>query len=178
MLNVFAAEPQKRCEALHYKSFWQNHPMPNGRNTLIAVFLELLVAILLTRRGRVFVSIASVCSNMLRCNMNASLSLQLGLDDLLADLQYARRHDELGRLALIAYCDVRSWARQAGEFGVADHSSAIFTDQPHACKEAFLEQVDRLIDELEQMRSRFFLPAPNMMALRANHVSGQRAQHH
>jgi hypothetical protein len=91
---------------------------------------------------------------MLRCNMTASLSLQLGLDDLLADLQHARRCDELGRLALLAYCDVRGWARQAGEMGVAEHSTAIFTEHPHASKADFLEQVDHLIAELQRVRPR------------------------
>jgi len=91
---------------------------------------------------------------MLRCNMTASLSLQLGLDDLLADLQHARRCNELGRLALLAYCDVRCWARQAGEKDVADHSTAIFTEHPHASREDFLEQVDHLISELQRARPR------------------------
>ena len=81
-------------------------------------------------------------------------SLQLGLEDLLSELQEARSHDALGRLALLAYCDVRSWARQAGEIGVAHQSSAIFTNHPHASKEAFLEQVDNLIAELQQARPR------------------------
>lgn len=81
-------------------------------------------------------------------------SLQIGLDDLLSELQHARRYDELGRLALLAYCDVRRWARQAGETGVAHQSTAIFTNQPHASKEAFLEQVDELIAELQQARPR------------------------
>ncbi len=91
---------------------------------------------------------------MLQCNMTTSTSLQLGLDDLLADLQYARKHGELGRLALLAYCEVRCWARQAGESDVAEHSTAMFTALPHASKEAFLEQVDQLIAELERARPR------------------------
>ena len=91
---------------------------------------------------------------MLRRNMTASLSLQLGLDDLLADLQHARRCGELGRLALLAYCEVRCWARQAGELDVAEHSTAIFTKHPHASKADFLEQVDHLISELQQARPR------------------------
>lgn len=90
--------------------------------------------------------------------MNASptlqRSLQLGLEDLLLELQEARRRDELGRLALLAYCDVRSWARQAGEIGVAHQSSAIFTNHPHTSKEAFLEQVDDLIAQLQQAQPR------------------------
>lgn len=85
-------------------------------------------------------------------------SLQRGLDDLLAELQDARRYDELGRLALLAYCDVRSWARQAGEMGVAHQSTAIFTNHPHASKQAFLEQVDGLIAELQQVRPRLTPP--------------------
>jgi hypothetical protein len=76
------------------------------------------------------------------------------LDDLLSELRNARRHDKLGRLALLAYCDVRSWARQAGEIGVANQSMAIFTNHPHAKKEAFLEQVDALIAELQHARPR------------------------
>lgn len=95
---------------------------------------------------------------MLRRNMSHSTSLSLGLDDLLADLQHARRWGELGRLSLIAYCDVRSWARQAGEFGLAERSSAMFTQQPHTGREGFLEQVDQLIGELQQTRSRFSEP--------------------
>ena len=86
--------------------------------------------------------------------MTAFLSRQLGLDDLLADLQHARRCDELGRLALLAYCDVRCWARQAGELDVAEHSTAIFTEHPHASKADFLERVDHLISELQQARPR------------------------
>jgi GMP synthase-like glutamine amidotransferase len=85
---------------------------------------------------------------------NLQRSLELGLDDLLAELQDARRYDELGRLALLAYCDVRSWARQAGETDVAHHSTAIFTEQPHSSKEAFLRKVDDLIEQLQQARPR------------------------
>ena len=92
---------------------------------------------------------------MLHCNMSTpTLPLQLGLDDLLGDLQHARRRGDLGRLALLAYCEVRRWARQAGEQGLAAHSSALITHSPHVSREAFMAQVDELIDELEQVRSR------------------------
>jgi hypothetical protein len=37
---------------------------------------------------------------------------------------------------------------------VAEHSTAIFTQHPHASKEDFLERVDHLISELEQARPR------------------------
>jgi hypothetical protein len=86
--------------------------------------------------------------------MNTIDSLLLGLDDLLADLQHARRSGELGRLALLSYCEVRTWARQAGEDRVANHSRNMFTEQPHISREAFLSEVDSLIMELEEARPR------------------------
>lgn len=101
---------------------------------------------------------------MLHCNMNASLSLRLGLDDLLADLQHARRRGDLGRLAFVAYCDVRRWARQAGEIGIAARSAAIFTHEPHASRDVFLEQVDRLVHDLEQVQARLPPLPPSGMA--------------
>ena len=90
---------------------------------------------------------------MLQCNMTTSLSIQLGLMDLLADLHHARRHEELGRLALLCYCEVRSWARQAGEPGIADHSTQIFTQDPCVSKQAFLTKVDLLIAALRQLQA-------------------------
>jgi hypothetical protein len=83
-----------------------------------------------------------------------SLDMQVGLDDLLGDLWYARRRGDLGRLALLSYCEVRRWARQAGEPRVAAHSSELITHGPHASRDAFLAQVDDLIGELEEVRSR------------------------
>jgi hypothetical protein len=98
---------------------------------------------------------------MLHCNMNAStVRLQLGLEDLLGDLQCARRGADLGRLALLAYCEVRRWARLAGEHELAEHSSELITHSPHASREQFLAEVDELIVELEQARSRVSDPAP------------------
>lgn len=92
---------------------------------------------------------------MLRCNMSASsVPLQLGLEDLLGDLRHARRSGDLGRLALLAYCEVRRWARLAGEKALAAHSSELITHTPHASREEFMAQVDELIVELEQARSR------------------------
>ena len=98
---------------------------------------------------------------MLRCNMNAStVRLQFGLEDLLGDIQSARRTADLGRLAFLAYCEVRRWARMAGEHGLAKHSSELITRSPHASREQFLAEVDELIVELEQVRSRVSGPTP------------------
>lgn len=112
---------------------------------------------------------------MLHCNMNLQMSLQLSLDDLLAELRHARRRGDLGRLALIAYCDVRRWARRAGERSLADHSAAMFTEQPHASREAFLEHVDGLVFELEQARSRLFATVQDAGAARDDAIVGQVA---
>ena len=92
---------------------------------------------------------------MLHCNMTASSLLQLSLDDLLADLRHAKRQGDLSRLALLAYCEVRRWARQAGEADIAEHAAAMITETPHASRQAFLEQVDGLIAELDDVRLRF-----------------------
>lgn len=91
--------------------------------------------------------------------MIISTSLQLGLDDLLADLVYARRHGELGRLALLAYCEVRCWARQAGEPAIAERSTLMFTEHPCTSREAFLSEMDSLIADLELLRTRYFSQA-------------------
>ncbi|MEO8120115.1 MAG: hypothetical protein ABI606_12450 [Rhodoferax sp.] len=87
--------------------------------------------------------------------MNApDVSLQLGLEDLLGDLQFARRNGDLGRLALLAYCEVRRWARMAGEQELAKHSLEIVNSIPHASREQFMAQVDELIVDLEQAHVR------------------------
>jgi hypothetical protein len=115
---------------------------------------------------------------MLQCTMSLPLTLRLGLDDLLADLRHARRGGNLGRLALIAYCDVRRWARQAGEVGIAKNSAAMFTDVPHANREVFLQQVDSLMLELEQAQSRLQEPAPSEEGRLAEPVDGLHASQH
>ncbi|NVO06507.1 MAG: hypothetical protein HXX19_11515 [Rhodoferax sp.] len=81
--------------------------------------------------------------------MTYSIDIQLGLEDLLADLHFARKHDELGRLALLAYCDVKGWARRAGKSDVADTALRMFSENPCLSKEAFLAGIDSLIATLE-----------------------------
>jgi hypothetical protein len=88
-------------------------------------------------------------SFMLHCNMTNSNNIQLGLEDLLADLHFARKHDELGRLALLAYCEVKGWARRAGKSDVADTALRMFSDNPCQSKNAFLAGIDNLIATLE-----------------------------
>jgi hypothetical protein len=94
---------------------------------------------------------------MLRRTMHAAslpLQLQLGLEDLLGSLRHARRSGDLGRIALLTYCEVRRWARMAGEQGLAEHASELITQGPPASRAEFLAQADTLIDELEQTHSR------------------------
>jgi hypothetical protein len=86
---------------------------------------------------------------MLHCTMNTSPALQFGLEDLLADLHHARRNNDLGRLALLAYCEVRGWARQAGKLDIAESAMTMFTENPCVSKAEFLAKIDRLIATLE-----------------------------
>ena len=85
---------------------------------------------------------------MLHCNIKNSETLQLALDDLIADLRHSRRLGDLGRLALLAYCEVRRWARNAGQPELAEFSAEMMTGNPHTSREAFLDFIDRLLYEL------------------------------
>ena len=105
------------------------------------------------------VSYASATHFMLHCNMKTASSLQLGLEDLLADLHHARRVGDLGRLALLAYCEVRRWARDAGDSVIAEHASELITGSPHVSREVFLAHIDDLIHELEAVSGVAFKPA-------------------
>jgi hypothetical protein len=86
--------------------------------------------------------------------MKDHLRLCLDLDDVLGNLQHARRQGDLGRLALLAYCEVRRWARQAGESELAESSLALITDDPAPSRSEFLSRVDDLIRQLEAVRTR------------------------
>lgn len=97
---------------------------------------------------------------MLQRNMSTVMNLQLGLEDVLADLRHSRRAGDLGRLAFIAYCDVRRWARAAGETELAETSSRVITGSPHDSHEVFLEHIDHLINELERRRFDFGVTSP------------------
>lgn len=98
--------------------------------------------------------------------MTTDLSIQLALEDLLADLHYARKHGQLGRLALLAYCDVKRWARQAGKVDVAEMALRMVVDKPCLSKEEFLQGIDDLLgllqwheDEFQRGSNRFALLA-------------------
>jgi hypothetical protein len=91
---------------------------------------------------------------MLHCTMTAVSSMQLGLDDLIADLRHARRNRDLGRMALVTYCDVRRWARYAGEPKLAERAERIFQSAPHPTRDAFLAEVDGVLEDLEQLQLR------------------------
>ena len=92
---------------------------------------------------------------MLHCNMTASpsLNLRLDLEDVLGNLYYARRNGDLGRLALLTYCEVRRWARLAHAEELAQHASDLVARHPHPSRDAFLTLVDEMIDELELIRT-------------------------
>lgn len=89
-----------------------------------------------------------------------TLSLQNGLEELLGDLGFARKSEDLGQLALLAYCEVRRWARDAGEQELARRSSELISRPHQASRAEFLMVVDGLIADLEQARFRFAVSAP------------------
>jgi len=129
---------------------------------------------------------------MLRRHMMTSIKSQSVLEDLLADLladlRYARKHDQLGRLALLAYCDVKGWARRAGKQDVADTALRMFADHPSTTKQDFLQGIDKLIQILqgheEQIRGRRPMPAlaapkisPHPLHESTSHESQHAAAH-
>ncbi|MFZ4649507.1 MAG: hypothetical protein ACOYLV_02255 [Rubrivivax sp.] len=87
--------------------------------------------------------------------MSARDSLAIGLEDLLADMHHAQRAGDLGRLALVAFCDARRWARQAGETDLAELTERLFASSPQHSREAFLAGIEALIAGLERARGRF-----------------------
>ena len=95
---------------------------------------------------------------MLHCNMTRAMTFQRGLQDLLAELQLARAQGNLGKLALLCYCELRRWARDAGESELAAHCTCLITGTPHATRQAFLTDIDALISELAALQSKFALP--------------------
>lgn len=78
--------------------------------------------------------------------------LQTELEDLLGHLTFARRSEDLGRLALLTYWEVRRWARVARQHGLAERSARVVTEHPHATRAAFLQLVDAVISDLEGLR--------------------------
>lgn len=94
---------------------------------------------------------------MLHCTMNAhqNSALRLHLDDVLGDLHYARRMDNLGRLVHVTYWDVRRWARLAHREALASRAADLIRSQPQPSREACLEIVDDVIRELQRIQAEF-----------------------
>lgn len=86
-----------------------------------------------------------------------TIDIQLGLEDLLADLHFARKHDQLGRLAFLAYCEVKGWARRAGNSDVANTALRMFSETPCISKDEFLQGIDSLISKLAQLENEYQL---------------------
>lgn len=107
--------------------------------------------------------------------MTTPLTIQLALEDLLADLHFARKHEHLGRLALLAYCDVKRWARQAGKADVADMALHMFAQRPCPSKEDFLRGIDELLGLLQAHGHAYQCSTPRF-SLPAQGVLGSLAQ--
>ena len=80
--------------------------------------------------------------------------LRLGLEDLAGDVACARRSNDLGRLALLCYFEIRRWARLAGEQHLADLSGALVSEHPARDRRTFLDQVNGVVIELEHVCER------------------------
>ncbi|OUM03758.1 hypothetical protein A8M77_04405 [Variovorax sp. JS1663] len=107
---------------------------------------------------------------MLHCSMETLTEhLRTGLEDLAADVAHARRQEELGRLALLCFCEIRPWARRAEEECLAAKASAMSAQSVPTSRNAFLKRIDALIAELEQTCERAGLgeSAANLRRARA-----------
>jgi hypothetical protein len=91
--------------------------------------------------------------------LNLPESMRSGLEDLAGEMAYARRNADLGRLALLCYCEIRHWARLAGEQRLAGLSSALVAERPASDRAEFLSRVDEVIAELERICERAGIPA-------------------
>ena len=92
---------------------------------------------------------------MLQRNMGSKAPLPLGLefDDVLGNLQYARRIGDLGRLAHLTYWEVRKWVRWTHRDALAERAADLVKGQPQPSRSAFLAIVDDVIAELERIRA-------------------------
>lgn len=86
-------------------------------------------------------------------NISDSPSLLRDLEDVLGSMKYARRVNDLGRLALLTYWEVRRWARCAHRDALAELASDAITAEPHPTKDSFLALVDQVIGELERVQA-------------------------
>jgi len=90
---------------------------------------------------------------MLHCNMGTR-AVDLELEDLLADLHHSRRQNDLGRLALLTYCEARRWARTTGHSEIARMAASMVLDGPHPTRETFLTHIDSIIAAMERSAGR------------------------
>lgn len=79
-----------------------------------------------------------------------SESLRVGLDDLARDVAVARMQEQVGRLALLCFCEIRPWARLAGNERLGAQAAAMIGLPIPISRRTFLNGVDALIVELEQ----------------------------
>ena len=79
--------------------------------------------------------------------------LKLELEDVLGSMVHARRNNDLGRLALLTYWEVRRWARLAHRDALAARAADVVLTQPLPSRVAFLEIVDTVIEELQRIQA-------------------------
>jgi hypothetical protein len=110
-------------------------------------------------------------SDMLQCNMNQEHHLQRCLEDLLADIRQARGAEDPRRLVFLAYCEVRRWAREAGQPALADRVSEIVTGDAPNNRATFMHQIDNLIAELNELHQRLSCNQSDLQAQQLGRVT-------
>lgn len=83
-----------------------------------------------------------------------SPDLRTRLEDMTGEMAYARRTSDLGRLALLCCCEIRHWAHRAGEERLAHLSCTLVNEGLARNREEFMDRVDDVISELEDVCDR------------------------
>ena len=86
--------------------------------------------------------------------------LQSALEDLLAQLWYARRTGDLGRLAHLSFSEVARWGRTAQESLLTRRARELLADCPYDNREDLLWAIDRLIADVEFAHSQRAIHSP------------------
>jgi hypothetical protein len=84
---------------------------------------------------------------------------RLSLEDVLGGLWYARRSQDLGRLARLVHFDLRHWAVAANQHLLAQSAKELVVSCPQRSRDEFLSKVDALIREAERVHERMEMVA-------------------
>ena len=86
---------------------------------------------------------------MLHCTMGRDADLQSALEDLLAQLWYARRTGDLGRLTHLSSSEIQRWGRNASESLLVSRARELLARCPYDSRDDLMWTIDRLIADVE-----------------------------